>query len=81
MLRVQTNEEKAMPVNVGTIDRVIRAVLGIVALALVFAGPLAAGGWGWERVALVVVGAILLLTSAVKFCPLYRVLGLRTCKA
>ena len=70
-----------MPVNVGTIDRVIRAVLGIVALALVFAGPLAAGGWGWERVALVVVGAILLLTSAVKFCPLYRVLGLRTCKA
>ncbi len=70
-----------MPVNVGTIDRVIRAVLGIVALALVFAGPLAAGGWGWERIALVAVGAILLLTSAVKFCPLYRVLGLRTCKA
>ncbi len=70
-----------MSANVGTIDRVLRALIGIVALALVFVGPVTAGcGWGLERIALVAVGAIMLGTSMIKFCPLYRVFGLRTCK-
>lgn len=70
-----------MSANVGTIDRVLRALIGVVALALVFVGPVAAtGGWGWERIALVAVGAIMLVTSMIKFCPLYRIFGLRTCK-
>lgn len=68
-----------MSVNVGTIDRILRALIGIAALALVFYGPIA-GGWGWERVALVAVSAIMLGTSMIKFCPLYRLFGLRTCK-
>ena len=70
-----------MSANVGTIDRVLRALIGVVALALVFVGPIAAtGGWGWERIALVAVGIIMLATSMIKFCPLYRIFGLRTCK-
>ena len=69
-----------MSANVGTIDRVLRALIGIVALALVFVGPIAAGGWAWERIALVAVGVIMLGTSTIKFCPLYRIFGLRTCK-
>ena len=70
-----------MSANVGTIDRVLRALIGIVALALVFVGPVAAGGgWGLERIALIAVGAIMLGTSMIKFCPLYRVFGLHTCK-
>lgn len=70
-----------MSANVGNIDRVIRLLIAIAAIALVFVGPFASGGWGWERIALAVVGVIMLLTSTVKFCPLYRVFGLRTCKA
>lgn len=70
-----------MPMNVGNVDCLIRLVIGIVALALVFVGPIAAaGGWGLERIALLAVGSIMLATSAVKFCPLYRIVGLRTCK-
>ena len=58
-----------MSANVGTIGRVLRALIGIVALALVFVGPIAAAsgwGWGWERIALVAVGVIMLGTSMIK---------------
>jgi len=70
-----------MPINVGTIDRLIRLMIGIVAIGFVFFGPFAAaGGWGLERIVLLAVSSIMLATSAIKFCPLYRVFGLRTCK-
>lgn len=69
-----------MTANVGTIDRIIRLLIGLAAIALVFVGPLAGPGWGWERIALAAVGAIMLATSAIKFCPAYRLFGLRTCK-
>ena len=55
--------------NVGTIDRGIRLIIGIAALAAVFVGPFA--GAGWERIALGAVGVIMIATSAIKFCPLY----------
>jgi hypothetical protein len=70
-----------MSANIGTIDRILRLLIGIAAIALVFVGPIAAsGGWGWQRIALVAVGAIMVGTSMVKFCPLYRLFGLRTCR-
>ncbi|MCB1739883.1 MAG: DUF2892 domain-containing protein [Gammaproteobacteria bacterium] len=56
--------------NVGTLDRVIRVVLGIVLLALVFTGPQTA--WGW-------IGLVPLLTGLFGFCPAYKLFGLRTC--
>jgi hypothetical protein len=56
--------------NVGTADRVLRIVLGLVLIALVFVGPQTP--WGW-------VGVIPLVTGLVRFCPLYRLAGLRTC--
>lgn len=65
-----------MTINVGTIDRLARAVIGLACIALVFIGPFATAGW--PRYALGVVGAIMLLTAAIKFCPLYRALGLST---
>lgn len=70
-----------MSANVGTADRIIRLVIGLVALWAVFAGPLAGDAWGWERIVAALVGVIMLATSAFKFCPLYRILGLRTCKS
>jgi hypothetical protein len=63
--------------NVGSIDRALRAIIGIVALvgALLF-------GWfsGWMLWAAVAVGVILLATSAMGTCPLYRLIGVNTCK-
>ena len=76
MLWVDFMEEMPM-VNVGTIDRAIRLLIGIAAIAGVFIGPLS--GAGWERIALGLVGLIMIGTSAFKFCPIYRVFGLRTC--
>jgi hypothetical protein len=63
--------------NMGNTDRTLRAVIGIVALlgALVL-------GWfpGWMLWAATAVGVIMLVTAAVGVCPLYRLVGVNTCK-
>jgi hypothetical protein len=56
--------------NEGTIDRVLRVILGLVLISLVFVGPQTV--WGW-------VGVVPLLTGLVGYCPLYSVFGIRTC--
>lgn len=56
--------------NEGTIDRAVRIVLGLGLLSLVFVGP---------QTWLGLIGLVPLLTGVVGFCPLYRVIGLRTC--
>lgn len=56
--------------NEGTIDRVIRVVVGLVLLSLTVIGPQT--WWG-------LLGFVPLLTGVVGFCPLYSALGLRTC--
>ena len=53
-----------MKTNIGTIDRIIRAVAGVAGLA---AGIVLGGPW-WIAAA---VGAVLAATSAVGFCPIY----------
>ena len=55
--------------NLGAADRAFRALLGAVALALVFTGP--RSPWGY-------LGLALLGTAAVGFCPIYAALGLTT---
>lgn len=69
-----------MDINVGTLDRVARAALGLVLLYLAFFGGLQlmeASVWKWVAVA---VGLVMLATAAFRFCPLYRLIGLKTCK-
>jgi hypothetical protein len=66
-----------MQTNVGSTDRIIRAIVGIAALI----GAVALGVGTGGGIALLVVGAIMVVTAAVGFCPLYRVLGLSTCPA
>jgi hypothetical protein len=63
-----------MKANESGIDRIIRAVLGIILLALYFTGVVS-GGLG---IVLLVVGAIALLTGLVGFCPLYMLLKIKT---
>ena len=65
----------SMKRNEGTIDRVIRTVLAVV--AAIAAVAIGSGSlWG---VLLLAVAAILLVTAAVSFCPLYAILGIGTC--
>lgn len=61
--------------NEGNTDRIIRAVVAVVAVVgavlVGFGSPIA-----WV---LLVVAAIMGVTAAVGFCPLYRIFGLSTC--
>jgi hypothetical protein len=66
-----------MTVNEGKTDRILRALAGAVLLALAFLAGLGGAAF-W---ALLAVGAVMLATAATGFCPVYRLLGLKTCKA
>ncbi len=56
--------------NEGTLDRVLRVILGLVLLSLIFVGPQTM--WG-------LIGLVPLATGLVGICPLYSVLGIKTC--
>lgn len=56
--------------NVGSIDRILRVVVGLVLIGLTLAGQI--GPWGW-------IGVVPLLTGALGTCPLYSVLGFSSC--
>ena len=56
--------------NEGSVDRVVRVILGLVLLSLVFVGPKTL--WG-------LVGLVPLFTGLGGMCPIYRVFGISTC--
>ena len=60
--------------NVGTVDRVVRTVLGLAAVVWAFSVGLSSA----VGILLVGAAAVLLVTAAVGFCPLYRLLGIST---
>lgn len=66
-----------MKTNESGVDRGIRAALALVAVILPFTVPKPSSVVG---IIVLVVAAILGVTATVGFCPLYRVLGLSTCK-
>ena len=57
--------------NVGGLDRILRAIVGLVLLSLVFVGPKTY--WG-------LLGLIPLGTSVIGICPAYLPFGIKTCK-
>lgn len=59
-----------MKVNEGTLDRTVRVIAGAGLMAL--AATHTVGLWGW-------IGVVPLITGAVGICPLYSVLGIKTC--
>jgi uncharacterized membrane protein len=68
-----------MRTNMGMIDRGIRLIVAAVLLYGAFGGAaiLAAGALHWLAI---VVAAVFILTSLVGNCPLYSILGIRTCQ-
>lgn len=59
-----------MKTNEGNFDRALRVIVGLVLIALVFVGPQTP--WGW-------IGVVLVLTGLIGWCPIYTMLGIKTC--
>ncbi|MCF6275361.1 MAG: DUF2892 domain-containing protein [Robiginitomaculum sp.] len=60
-----------MTKNIGSPERLIRILVGLVLIAIVFVGPKTI--WGW-------IGVVPLLTGLTGWCPPYQLLGINTCK-
>jgi hypothetical protein len=63
-----------MEKNMGSVDRIVRAIIAAFILAL-YMTKIITGTLG---VILIIFSVVFLLTSFVSFCPLYRILGLST---
>jgi len=66
-----------MAKNVGGVDRIIRAVVGIGLIGYAMSNLPGAESW---MVPAGVVGFVLLLTAIFGFCPAYLPFGIKTCK-
>ncbi|MBE0412987.1 MAG: DUF2892 domain-containing protein [Yoonia sp.] len=69
-----------MTVNVGSSDRLIRLIVGLAMIVAPLINFMGLGTSTFGAYALMIIGAVLVLTSLFKFCPLYRILGISTCK-
>lgn len=65
-----------MKKNMGAADRIIRILFAVFFGVLFFTNTVT----GTAGIILLIFGGIFLLTSLVSFCPLYAVIGLKTCK-
>ena len=65
-----------MSKNVGSNDRVIRILIGLVLIA--YAIPLGFPNTGWNWVGWI--GVVPLLTGLSGYCPGYRIMGISTCE-
>lgn len=61
-----------MKANVGTLDRGLRIAAGLLLIGLSLGGVI--GLWG-------LIGVVPLATGLLRFCPLYPLLGISTCKS
>ncbi|HAC23516.1 MAG TPA: DUF2892 domain-containing protein [Cytophagales bacterium] len=65
-----------MKKNMGNVDRVIRVILAAIFAVLYFTGTVT----GTLGLVLVIFGGVFVLTSLVRFCPLYAPFGISTCE-
>jgi hypothetical protein len=56
--------------NMGSVDRIVRIIVGLGLISLVFVGPQTP--WGW-------IGVILVATALIGWCPMYLPFGINTC--
>ena len=68
--------DQVMKANMGNADRLIRAIIAGV-IAILFFTKVISGTFG---IVLLALGAVFLLTSFIRFCPLYLPFGISTCK-
>lgn len=65
-----------MEKNEGTVDRVIRVILGSVLII----GPMQFGLSGVLAIIMMLIGLIMLITGIIGHCGLYTVIGINTLK-
>lgn len=61
-----------MKTNIGTVERVVRIIIGLVVLPLAFVGPRAS--WAY-------LGILPLVSGLIGWCPPYALLGISTVRA
>ena len=59
-----------MTQNIGSLDRIVRTVIGVALIAATLTGAI--GVWGW-------IGVVPLITALMGWCPPYAILGFSTC--
>ena len=64
-----------MKKNMGSSDRIIRAIVAAIIAVLYFTGTIT----GTLGIVLLVLAGVFLLTSFISFCPLYAPFGISTC--
>lgn len=65
-----------MKQNVGTTDKLIRLAIGVTAIWLAGTHRVS----GTAEIIAIIVGVLMVLTATLRFCPLYRLLGISTNK-
>ena len=65
-----------MKKNMGSLDKGVRIVLAIIVALLYYFNVIS----GTLAYVLMAVAIILLITSVINFCPLYRIIGVNSCK-
>ena len=66
-----------MKKNVGSVDKIIRIIIAIVALYAAYTCDEVTSPWNYVLYA---VAAIMVLTSVMGCCPLFSIFGMNTCK-
>ena len=66
-----------MSVNMGTLDRGLRIIVGLILIAYAIPLGFPQTGWNWFGW----IGIVPLLTALLGICPLYSVIGVSTCPA
>jgi len=65
-----------MKKNIGSVDKFVRIIIAAIIMALYYFGYIS----DTLAMVLLIIGIILLLTSLINFCPLYKILGVNTYK-
>jgi hypothetical protein len=70
-------------INVGSVDRALRFLVGIALMLTPFVPQFASWflNWGEWKYLIAAVGLVLLATAVFRVCPAYLLFGIRTCRA
>lgn len=62
--------------NVGSLDKIVRVVIGLSLIGFAFQNGTTIQGWHW----LGLIGFVPLLTAIFSTCPAYSILGISSCQ-
>ncbi|KLN59104.1 hypothetical protein WH96_19165 [Kiloniella spongiae] len=67
--------------NIGSLDQAIRLIFALILITSPFVSGLSYFDTTWMTYTSVSLGVVMLLVSLIRICPLYSILGIRTCKS